>query len=318
MHRGHPLNRIHILGIIVGKEFRHEKAIFIVDDGTGIIPCVLWMSETDDPEAPQCASTAFEAQIGDLASFLGRPSRWKEQFQLVLQHFWIEKDPHAEILWWLNTMRLHKDVYSVPFQIPQGYSIEPERLPDDEVPASLDLAEEDRVVTEEMFVDAIKQHIDSSNRASFEYAELKGTAHLSKLAKDLAEQLYSTTGRGKVPLDTRVASVFRKGISRLVQGGFMFQRDSGQDLYEKVSFDLNIGPFILSYLQCTGPADPSQVEDRVFTSRRLGRSRQEVVEYVRKDLRFSRIPEKMINECLQHLEDSSSVYQEGKGMYRVV
>ncbi|WMV26258.1 hypothetical protein MTR67_019643 [Solanum verrucosum] len=45
-HKGRHLSRVETMGIAVSKDFKPNRFIkFDIDDGTGCIPCILWINQ---------------------------------------------------------------------------------------------------------------------------------------------------------------------------------------------------------------------------------------------------------------------------------
>ncbi len=94
----------------------HYMYIYIspVDDGTGVINCTQWR-RTDDSNEGLCV-----ASRGQLVSVFGKVSEFREEKQITVTSICPETDPNVEPLFWLETIKLKKEVYSKPFQLPPG------------------------------------------------------------------------------------------------------------------------------------------------------------------------------------------------------
>lgn len=60
------------------------------------------------------------ASQGQLVSVFGKVSEFRGQRQITVTTICHEPDPNVEPLFWLEIIKLNKEVYSKPFQLPQG------------------------------------------------------------------------------------------------------------------------------------------------------------------------------------------------------
>nr|CCA19512.1 expressed protein putative [Albugo laibachii Nc14] len=119
------ITKAQICGIVISIQHKAERVEFLVDDGTALIPAVLWL-----PEAGQERSLAIN--LGDLVNFEGKLQREARrddleepnQIELRVLRYSIVQDPNEEMEHWLNTMRLCREVYSSP-----QYLVEPRGQP---------------------------------------------------------------------------------------------------------------------------------------------------------------------------------------------
>ncbi|KAL8252971.1 hypothetical protein R6Q59_036664 [Mikania micrantha] len=118
------LSRAETLGIITSRDHKPDRFLrFTVDDGTGCIPCVLWLNQLTSPyfsrrSPPTVRSIAEVArsfasliQIGVSARVRGKITVYKGNVQLTVSDVFIERDPNAEILHWLQCVRLARRCY---------------------------------------------------------------------------------------------------------------------------------------------------------------------------------------------------------------
>lgn len=83
-----------------------------------MINCTQWYLEEDSEEG------LFIPQLGQLVAVWGKLSEYRDQKQLTVTTVVAQNDPNAEPLHWLEVAYLKKAVYSVPFSLPPGVSVE--------------------------------------------------------------------------------------------------------------------------------------------------------------------------------------------------
>ncbi|KAH9258902.1 hypothetical protein BASA81_002966 [Batrachochytrium salamandrivorans] len=138
----------HLMGVLVRKTLNSQCAIFTIDDGTALVDCVWWLSQSSfsslsssswssDLERKQC-QVIQALELGTTIRCLGRLEWPTSKFQsnhkfptrrLVLnQPFVIVSSPSEEIRHWEVAMDLWDKVYSQP--LPQQQAIPlPSSLP---------------------------------------------------------------------------------------------------------------------------------------------------------------------------------------------
>lgn len=120
------LSRVETLGVVTCREHKPDRFLrFTVDDGTGCIPCVLWLNQLTSPyfsrrSPPDVRSIAEAAhnfasliQIGVSARVRGKVTVYRGKLQLTVSDVFIERDPNAEILHWLQCIRLARKCYDI-------------------------------------------------------------------------------------------------------------------------------------------------------------------------------------------------------------
>lgn len=138
---GHPVSRAEAVGVVVARERREKLLCFLLDDGTGCIPCVLWLNHrllAGSPPAGDGRSPAIprllagrppsevemlglvaeghasRAQMGALVRVRGRLTAFRGALQLTVGGVAAERDPNAEALHWLQCLRLARCCYARP------------------------------------------------------------------------------------------------------------------------------------------------------------------------------------------------------------
>ncbi|KAM7521620.1 hypothetical protein LguiA_011522 [Lonicera macranthoides] len=124
--KGTPLSRAETLGIITTRELKSGKFLkFTVDDGTGCIPCILWLNQLNSPYFSRrnpsdvrlissvSADFASIIKLGLVARVRGRITAYRGTIQLTVSTVIIERDPNIEILHWLECIKLARRFYDV-------------------------------------------------------------------------------------------------------------------------------------------------------------------------------------------------------------
>ncbi|CAN4110255.1 unnamed protein product [Withania somnifera] len=122
--KGRHLSRAETLGIVVTRDFKPNKFLkFDIDDGTGCIPCILWLNqETSHHFSRRCPSDvrlisqmaadfASQVQLGVIARVRGRISSYRGNIQITVADVVVERDPNSQILHWLDCLRLARNCY---------------------------------------------------------------------------------------------------------------------------------------------------------------------------------------------------------------
>jgi len=154
-YQTHYLRRVQVMGIIVSAHHKTNHSEYIVDDGTGLLPCVEWISsypnnnnkeesqinkmintqknsedenmeedEDEEAEAEEIPEQEHQNEKekertyippGALVDGYGRLSEYRNKIQLTLDSMVVMTDPNQEPLRWLQIMDLKRSVYNVPF-----------------------------------------------------------------------------------------------------------------------------------------------------------------------------------------------------------
>ncbi|KAI3449667.1 hypothetical protein Pfo_006332 [Paulownia fortunei] len=122
---GTPLSRAESLGVVVTRELKPGKFLrFTIDDGTGCIPCVLWLNQLTssyfskrNPSgvrliAEVAVKFASQIQLGVVARVRGRITGYRGMVQITVSDVVLETDPNAQVLHWLDCVRLARKCYS--------------------------------------------------------------------------------------------------------------------------------------------------------------------------------------------------------------
>ncbi|CAK9151105.1 unnamed protein product [Ilex paraguariensis] len=124
--KGLSISRAETLGIVTCREHKPNKFLkFTVDDGTGCIPCILWLNQLSsqyfsrrNPSdvrliANAAAKFASEVQLGVVARVRGRITAYRGAVQITVSDVVVERDPNIDILHWLDCVKLARKCYDV-------------------------------------------------------------------------------------------------------------------------------------------------------------------------------------------------------------
>ncbi|XP_073101254.1 CST complex subunit STN1-like [Elaeis guineensis] len=114
--KGRPTSRAETVGVVVSRECKDKFLRFLVDDGSGCIPCILWLnhyylishggSSNLDLMADMILKQSEIVQLGKLVRVRG-------MLQITVRDVVVERDPNAEVLHWLDCIRLAKQCYDL-------------------------------------------------------------------------------------------------------------------------------------------------------------------------------------------------------------
>ena len=110
---GRPVVRCEVVGVVVGRIVKESFTVLHVDDSSGVLRCKVW---TADSELKQLAA---EARLGACVRCVGRLHEWQGVRELNMEWLRLECDSVAEMLHWMECMRLYDDCYRRPSVIMQ-------------------------------------------------------------------------------------------------------------------------------------------------------------------------------------------------------
>lgn len=96
---GRAISRIRLLGDVVALKTREKFIDFTVDDGTGLLSCVLWQEDL-----ARMGRVAHCLQLGKLIHIGGYIRRYLGKVQLNVWFLALETDADAMSLFWLQVM----------------------------------------------------------------------------------------------------------------------------------------------------------------------------------------------------------------------
>lgn len=106
-----PIQRVELLGWVVGASSRKGLECFTIDDGTGLVCCVRW------PRGGAAAAAAGRGEapaLGELVRVRGSLSFFREQLEVKVVAVQPVRDWNSEALFWLEAVQLDREVYRRP------------------------------------------------------------------------------------------------------------------------------------------------------------------------------------------------------------
>lgn len=123
---GYAVSCTEIVGVVVSRDLKPNRFLkFSVDDGTACVGCILWLNHLTSPyfasrHQPDVRimgnmATHFASQIrvGIVVRVRGKFSSYRGVVQITVSDVVVEDDPNAEILHWLDSMRLALKCYDL-------------------------------------------------------------------------------------------------------------------------------------------------------------------------------------------------------------
>ncbi|PRQ26055.1 putative nucleic acid-binding protein [Rosa chinensis] len=120
------LSRAEAVGTVTSRDLKPNKFLrFTIDDGTGCVSCILWLNHLTSPYfsrrsppdvrliASMAARFAADVSLGAVARVRGKVSSFRGEMQITVTDVVMERDPNAEMLHWIECMRLARKVYNV-------------------------------------------------------------------------------------------------------------------------------------------------------------------------------------------------------------
>ncbi|CEM02089.1 unnamed protein product [Vitrella brassicaformis CCMP3155] len=107
----------HVQGVVVEARPKSSFLLVRIDDGTGIVGCMLWHNPPPVSEGArdliECGGTVRQKLLGKFVSVRGRLRRnWKNdgEREMNIQEIGILSDPNAETLWMLELCQAAKEI----------------------------------------------------------------------------------------------------------------------------------------------------------------------------------------------------------------
>ncbi|XP_042451918.1 CST complex subunit STN1-like [Zingiber officinale] len=116
--RGMQVWRLETLGVVVSKDRTGDFLKFVVDDGTGCIPCIIDLTDRShlglaaEVETERVLREAATVELGKLMRVRGKITLGEEGgLQLKVRDVVVERDPNMEPLHWMDCIRLARSCY---------------------------------------------------------------------------------------------------------------------------------------------------------------------------------------------------------------
>lgn len=125
-HRGRIVARAEVVGVVVSRDRREKFLRFLIDDGTGCVPCVLWLNHQylnansssgtldTDPTGEMALQMSEVVHLGTLLRVRGRIVMYRGAMQIAVRDVILEKDPNVELLHWLQCVHMAKECFDFP------------------------------------------------------------------------------------------------------------------------------------------------------------------------------------------------------------
>ncbi|KAJ3023404.1 CST complex subunit STN1 [Thoreauomyces humboldtii] len=323
-HGAHPVRKVEITGIVVGKEESSALISYSVDDGTAVLPCVSWFSQQEKFQAHRDT-----IPLGYLVKVTGRIADFRSKRQLTVNSIVSEEDPNVETLRWLETVELTTTVYDAPAQgtekeLQDLLTIWMEKEQRDLLALGIGslIENQDDPVTE------YKEALGIFQTENPTEGDLKRLVRLFIVANDLIEVPFSTlrsstdivTATRQVlraqskafhPSDQRINSTLASVVKILVQEGFMYHRDTDADVYEIIRHDINLGQAVLKLVQV-------ESEGRGRGREKGGISEEEIVYAIRRLQRFKLVPRTVVEASIGLLLSGSDIYEVERKQFKSI
>ncbi|XP_027050080.1 CST complex subunit STN1-like isoform X1 [Pocillopora damicornis] len=261
---------------------------YVVDDGSGTISCCKWHS--------QDLNTGQESyDLGQLVTVQGKISVFREQRQLTIDLIYPEKDPNAEVLFWLEAVNLGNTVYKEPF-----------------TPSLKDFQTENSSVSKETELKkAILTHIKENKIVTFQFQTLCFEPDIQQLAREAAKQKCTSEEEAKIWNDSHEAKkVIRHIIKDLEKDGLVYLKDSRRDLYQVISHEHNLGSAILKAM--------SKIAGKLQEPSGFSISKWAIIDVLHSSNKFQHVTMKQVEESLDKLLQNSDVYKQSENEYCLV
>ncbi|KAJ4733106.1 OB-fold nucleic acid binding domain containing protein, partial [Rhynchospora pubera] len=91
---------------------------FLLDDGTGCVPCILWLNprlppSDHDPTPEILRLQARRVRLGEQLRVRGRITVYRGMLQITVGDVLVEKDPNMETFHRLDCLRIAKRCYGL-------------------------------------------------------------------------------------------------------------------------------------------------------------------------------------------------------------
>ncbi|KAI8998329.1 hypothetical protein BC832DRAFT_594939 [Gaertneriomyces semiglobifer] len=301
----HPIRKVNVMGVVTGIEETSRCLRYIVDDGTGSVPCVKWK----DANHTQSAGAGRDAvKLGMLVNVRGRVTEWRER-EIMVNSLVIERDPNREPLHWLTVLDLKATTYSKPFTVPSSLYASAVSLSLPSTSHTDSTTAADRKMTYASLLETFQSRTELGHEdlaramelyvqtlpASFAYSLIRTCTGLRKLATRIL-QCHSPGEQILIVSETQVDTLISRSLHKLVTGGVIYLSDPDLDLYTLVRPALKA--FVLEIL-------------------RTGKSREEETwRCVRDDERFKHVKKEKLRTVLADLVEESEVWEASRGEWK--
>ncbi|XP_031552415.1 CST complex subunit STN1-like [Actinia tenebrosa] len=217
----HVIIRVEVLGTIVSVDDREKLTVYGVDDGTGIISGCYWKINS---------STIDLYCLGQLVTFQGKLTTFRDQRQLTVTSIVLESNPNAEILFWLDVVKLNTEVYSTPYVLPDMAS------------------ESGSSSSTQQLMEFLSKYTQESEVNGFSFRDLCSKSSvrqiaLTSLGSNVIDQASNTR------CFSEICKVVRKMLTQLEMKGEIYYKDASMDSYEIITDDHHLKPAIIKAIK---------------------------------------------------------------------
>ncbi len=103
----HPIKNVEVRGVIVYKRVWTERAVYTLDDGTGLLTCNEWANDGRHGDVGMF-------QLGEHVSFFGKLSYYRSHIELAVSAGAVQTDMDAETVFMFEVLLRFQCVYTRP------------------------------------------------------------------------------------------------------------------------------------------------------------------------------------------------------------
>lgn len=298
----HSISRAEIMGIITSIDIRENLVKYLVDDGTGVIACVEWKTNTPGINKLRLKTQRqieITFKLGQRVHVLGKLKLMLSEYsegssadmkrELIITTILPVNDPNEEILHWARAKLLMETMYSKPAHSAFAKSWKLHFATDGNEAVS-EIAERTETLLGGLLLKHLEQHETSSTDEIF--FRLRDFVEL--------ENLWKETQRRTGLRPTEARKFLGGALERLVNSGKIFHI---MDLYGLVSQDRVLIPAIVLTLA-------------KFDSEK-GLRMHALLKTLHADERCKNVSQEAIDSALTRLKDIGDVYEPRHRSFRL-
>ncbi|KAJ3104578.1 hypothetical protein HDU97_009090 [Phlyctochytrium planicorne] len=321
MLNNHPIKNVRLCGLIVSKDEREKNITYLLDDGTGLIPCVWWFDSESRNQV-----TRETLPLGSLVNIAGKIAVKYQERKIHIHKATAQKDPNAETRWWTRTVELYNDAYAKPSIIPENYGdkaleeykkyssdnfnpLEPigETITRDVMRSKVrelitELESKLEPITMEDFAKLVSWYIIANmSLPVFMYKDVRNAPELGKIVALMAHY------QPKVSSERYADVTFQKVFAHLTSNGTLYIEDEERDCYALIRHDYNLGKAILKIIRSPVSANISKTEGVV---------EEIIVMLLHNDPKFKNVSRHYISKSIKAMVEASLIYETSFKVYK--
>lgn len=246
-----PIRKIQLLGNVVHIRDVASKTMFGIDDGTGVITCLLWDPKIPSDTAPDAAVAHYRAKammveasrekinLGAHLRCQGRIEMYEGEMQVIVDGLQAVSDPNEELLHWLEAIDLSRRYYHVAQPVS---GTQPTARRSAHATEETGDAEDLPRVRVMEFIHRLLQ----DGRETFKKSEVIRSEIL--LSHFITDSKLKGTGSTAV-IRARAAANINKEFGELLLSGDIVEVDPVDCVYCLPQTSLDLAPLILAFLQ---------------------------------------------------------------------